>query len=55
MFLDSGTQIKPVLRAIFHHSEFASSKGKKLRTPMEDCVGMLRAVGSASEPSNRSA
>lgn len=50
VFLDGGTQIKPVLRAIFHHSEFASSKGKKLRTPMEDCVGMLRATGLAVYP-----
>lgn len=50
VFLDNGTQIKPVLRAIFHHSEFASSRGKKLRTPMEDCVGMLRATGLAVYP-----
>jgi hypothetical protein len=50
VFLDNGTQIKPVLRAIFHHSEFASAKGKTLRTPMEDCVGLLRATGLSVSP-----
>ena len=50
VYLDNDTQIKPVLRAIYRHSEFQSARGKKLRTPMEDCVGMLRATSTVVFP-----
>jgi Protein of unknown function (DUF1800) len=38
------TKIKPTLRAMIEHPDFAKSKRKKVRTPMEDCVGTLRAL-----------
>ena len=50
VYLDNDTQIKPVLRAIHRHSEFQSATGKKLRTPMEDCIGMIRATSTVVYP-----
>ncbi len=50
VYLANDTQIKPVLRAIYQHSEFQSARGKKLRTPMEDCIGMIRATSLVVYP-----
>jgi len=50
VFLDNDTEIKPVLRAIYRHSEFQGARGKKLRTPMEDCIGMIRATSTVVYP-----
>jgi uncharacterized protein (DUF1800 family) len=40
----NGTQIIPVLRALFASHEFANSKGAKVRTPYEDFVATLRVL-----------
>lgn len=44
LYLDSGTAIAPVLKALFTSSEFAASAGKKVRTPYEDILATLRAL-----------
>ena len=50
VYLASNTQIRPVLRAITRHADFVPAGGEKLRTPMEDCVGMIRATGIQVDP-----
>ena len=45
VYLANNTAIKPVLRALINSSEFASSAGKKVRTPEEDVVATYRALG----------
>jgi uncharacterized protein (DUF1800 family) len=45
VYLDSGTAITPVLRALFTSAEFAASAGQKMRTPFEDLVAAVRALG----------
>ncbi|SDU88389.1 Uncharacterized conserved protein, DUF1800 family [Microlunatus sagamiharensis] len=44
VFLDSGTAVAPVLRALFTSSEFAASVGQKVRTPYEDAVATMRVL-----------
>ena len=41
----SNTKIKPTLLAMVEHPEFAKSKKDKVRTPMEDSLGTVRALG----------
>ena len=50
VYLANDTQMKPVLRAIFRHADFTAAVGTKLRTPLEDCVGMIRATGIRVDP-----
>ncbi len=40
----NGTSIKPTLRALVDHPEFAASAGGKIRTPTEDYVATIRAL-----------
>jgi uncharacterized protein (DUF1800 family) len=44
-YLAGDTAIVPVLRQLFLSPEFAASAGKKVRTPYEDFIGSLRALG----------
>ena len=46
IYLDSDTDIKPVLRAIVASAEFRSSAMQKVRTPVEDAVATWTAVGA---------
>ena len=45
VYLRSGTQIKPVLRALVETPAFAASVGAKVRDPGEDIVATYRALG----------
>ncbi len=45
VFLDNGTAIKPVLRALIDSPEFAASADLKVRDPGEDVVATYRALG----------
>ena len=47
----TGGQITPVLRVMFDSAEFWASAGQKVRTPQEDFVATLRALGTGMEPS----
>jgi uncharacterized protein (DUF1800 family) len=51
IYLDSGTAITPVLRALFTSPEFAGSAGQKVRTPFEDLAATVRALGLGPEAS----
>lgn len=44
VYLDSGTDISAVLRALVAHPEFAASAGAKVRTPVEDLVATMRVL-----------
>ena len=44
IYVTTGTQIKPVLAALFASPEFRHSAGQKVRTPYEDLIGTLRAL-----------
>ena len=44
VFRDSGTDIAATLRALVKHPEFAKSKGRLVRTPVEDFVATCRAL-----------
>jgi len=44
-YLANDTAIRPTLLAMVDHPEFARSAGKKVRTPIEDYVATLRALG----------
>ena len=48
-FTQSGTDIKATLRALTSHPEFAASIGAKTRTPTDDAVATIRAVGVAPQ------
>ncbi|HEY6795080.1 MAG TPA: DUF1800 domain-containing protein [Kineosporiaceae bacterium] len=50
VYLDSDTEIGPVLRALFAHPEFGASAGAKLRRPMEHAVAVARAIGLQPSP-----
>ncbi len=52
VYLANDTQIKPVLRALIRHTEFVNGTAKKLRTPLEDCVGVIRAAGIGVRPAD---
>ncbi|MGW4944795.1 DUF1800 domain-containing protein [Actinoplanes sp. NPDC004185] len=45
VYLDHKSAIVPVLRALFTSAEFKASVGAKVRTPYEDIVATVRAVG----------
>jgi len=45
VYLDNRTAIAPVLRALFGSAEFRAAAGAKIRTPYEDVVATVRAVG----------
>ncbi|BCJ40189.1 hypothetical protein GCM10010168_30470 [Actinoplanes ianthinogenes] len=49
VYLDNGTAIVPVLRALFTSAEFAAAAGQKVRTPFEDLVAAVRALGLKPE------
>ena len=49
VYLDNGTAIAPVLRALFTSAEFDASIGAKVRTPFEDLVATVRVLGLAPE------
>jgi uncharacterized protein (DUF1800 family) len=51
VYLDNGTAIVPVLRALFTSPEFAASVGQKMKTPMEDLAATVRALGLGPEAS----
>jgi uncharacterized protein (DUF1800 family) len=51
IYLDNGTAIVPVLRALFTSPEFAASAGLKMRTPLEDLAATVRALGLGPERS----
>jgi uncharacterized protein (DUF1800 family) len=55
VYLDNGTAIAPVLRALFTSPEFAASAGQKIRTPYEDLIATIRALGLAPEKSGTTA
>lgn len=44
-YLEHGTEIRPVLRALVASPEFAGSRGAKVRDPGEDVVATYRALG----------
>ena len=46
VWLESGGDIKTVLRALFVSEEFQAAKGQKLRRPLEFYIGSLRATGA---------
>ncbi|GIJ47466.1 hypothetical protein Val02_43520 [Virgisporangium aliadipatigenens] len=45
VYLDNRSAIGPVLTALFTSPEFAASAGQKVRTPFEDIVASVRALG----------
>jgi uncharacterized protein (DUF1800 family) len=49
IYIDNGTAIAPVLRALFTSEEFAASVGAKLRTPFEDLAATIRTLGLGPE------
>jgi uncharacterized protein (DUF1800 family) len=49
VYLDNGTAIAPVLRALFTSPEFAAAAGQKMRTPLEDLAATVRALGLGPE------
>jgi uncharacterized protein (DUF1800 family) len=51
VYLDNGTAIKPVLTALFTSAEFAAAIGQKTRTPFEDMIATVRALGLGPEKS----
>jgi uncharacterized protein (DUF1800 family) len=54
VFSRSGTDIKSTLRALSRHPEFLGSAGRKVRTPTEDIVATMRAIGvKARKPSGK--
>jgi uncharacterized protein (DUF1800 family) len=50
IYLDNGTAIAPVLRALFTSAEFAASIAQKVRTPFEDLTAAVRTLGLGPEP-----
>ena len=52
VYLDGGTAVVPVLRALLASPEFAASVGQKVRRPAEDVIATVRAVGTAPDPAS---
>ncbi|MCW2832444.1 MAG: hypothetical protein JWN68_397 [Nocardioides sp.] len=50
VYLESGTAIDPVLRALVTHPEFRAAAGRKVRTPTDDVVATYRALGAQVLP-----
>lgn len=44
-YRDNDTAIQPTLRALVDHPDFAAGSGRKVRTPTEDYVATVRALG----------
>jgi uncharacterized protein (DUF1800 family) len=55
VYLDNGTAIAPVLKALFTSPEFAASIGQKVRTPFEDLTAAVRTLGLGIETSGTKA
>ncbi len=53
VYLQRQTAIRPVLRTLFHSSEFARARRKKFRTPYEDVVATVRVLGHRPQGSRR--
>ncbi len=53
VFSSSGTDIKATLRALIRHPEFASSRGRKVRTPTEDLIATYRSLQVEILPPNK--
>jgi uncharacterized protein (DUF1800 family) len=51
VYLANDTAIVPVLRALFTSAEFAAAAGRKARTPFEDMIATIRALGLGPETS----
>jgi uncharacterized protein (DUF1800 family) len=51
IYLDNGTAIEPVLRALFTSDEFGAAIGQKTRTPLEDLTATVRTLGLGPESS----
>jgi uncharacterized protein (DUF1800 family) len=49
VWMETGGEIRPVLRHIFLSAEFLASAGQKLRRPLEFFIGALRATGAEFE------
>lgn len=45
VYLDNGTAITPVLRALFRSKTFETSVGEKVRRPLEDLAATVRTLG----------
>jgi uncharacterized protein (DUF1800 family) len=52
VYLAGKSAIAPVLRALFDSPEFAASVGAKIRTPLEDLMATVRALGLGPEPAD---
>ena len=52
-FIDSGFEIKPMLRAMFNSDFFKDSMYRKVKSPVEVVVGTLRLTGDLSGPDPR--
>ena len=50
VYLDSGTDMKAVLRALAAHPEFLTSQGQKVRTPVADMVATARVLAIDVQP-----
>lgn len=46
-YLDSGTEIMPMVKTILHSTEFWESRGKKVRRPAENVIATVRAMNPA--------
>jgi len=44
-YLSNGSDIRPVLRQLFHSAEFKGSAGQKVRRPYEDLIATVRTLG----------
>ncbi|WP_433292249.1 DUF1800 domain-containing protein [Actinoplanes sp. CA-030573] len=51
IYLDNDTAIVPVLRALFTSAEFGAARAQKTRTPFEDMIATVRALGLGPETS----
>jgi hypothetical protein len=45
VYLDNDTDIRPVLKALVRHPEFAAAAKQKVRTPVADLVASIRLLG----------
>jgi hypothetical protein len=54
IYLDGGTAIVPMLRALFRSPEFAASLGEKTRRPLEDLTATLRVLGYGPDKQGKS-
>jgi len=50
VYLANDTDVRPVLRALVRHPEFAASAKKKVRTPVADLVATIRVLGVDIHP-----